>query len=75
VGLSISNIALSDAVLAVDDRIECVASPTGDYDPVAARGELLRERTPDARSSAGDKDRISRQFHPRPLVIGVICSA
>ena len=36
---------------AVDDRIERVASPAGDYNPVAARGELLRERAPDARSS------------------------
>ena len=49
-------------MLAVDDRIERVASPAGDYNPVAARGELLRERAPDARTSAGDKDRIARQF-------------
>jgi len=33
-------------MLAVDDPIESVTSPTGDYDPVAARSELLCERGP-----------------------------
>jgi len=35
-------------VLAVDARIERVASPAGDYNPVVARSELLRERAPNA---------------------------
>jgi hypothetical protein len=63
--LSMSSTALSMPCW-VDDRIERVTSPTGDYDPVAARGELHCERASDTRSAAGDKDRVSRQFHSIP---------
>jgi hypothetical protein len=51
------------AVTAGDGFLERILTPPGNDHLIAEVVQPLRERTPDARASAGEKDGIARRLH------------